>query len=200
MNRISTHSIKRRNITSLQSSVQGFSLLEVMAGILLSLTFTGVAMQALVTSTVLKVRAQEEGESATWIQENIELIRHVADKLAYVDSRYNVELPPCRATSETVGYGDRLRDELNKVEFKGGNIANNTSSENQRVFNVVSSKGNRPYTVQRRTQVKTSDSYLGSNYIFNVLEVSYLVQDDQGKDISNSYVEIVPEVSLRCPL
>jgi hypothetical protein len=171
-----------------------------MTGILLTLTFTGVAMQALVTSTVLKVRAQEEGESATWIQENIELIRHVADKLAYVDSRYNVELPPCRAISENAGYGDRLRDELNRVEFRGGNIASNASPENQRVFNVVSSKGSRPYTVQRRTQVKTSDSYLGSNYIFNVLEVSYLVQDDQGKDISNAYVEIVPEVSLRCPL
>lgn len=158
-------------------------------------------MQALVTSSYLKVRAQEEGESATWIQENTEFIRHVADKLDYVDNLYRVDVRNlCPAASEDRGYGDRLRDQLNTIESGGTpvDIANNAAPENQKEFKVASSKGNRPYIIQRRTQVKTSNIYTGGNY-FNVLEVEYKVLDEQRKEISSSYVEIVPEVSLRCP-
>lgn len=178
---------------------QGFSLIEVMTGVLLTLTFTGVAMQALVTSSFLKVRAQEEGESATWIQENIEFIRHIADKLEYRDNRYQVDVRGrCVAIVENAGYADLLRDRLHDIEFKGSDIVNNASPDNQKEFRVASSKGNRPYVVQRDTLVKTTNIYNRSDY-FNVLEVTYRVLDDQNKVISSSFVEIVPEVSLRCP-
>jgi hypothetical protein len=198
MHHISSSTQYRHTGKRLQLS-QGFSLIEVMAGILLTLTFTGVAMQALVTSSFLKVRAQEEGESATWIQENVEFIRHVADKLEYRDNFFQVDVRGrCVATVENAGYADLLRDRLHDIEFKGGDIANNASSDNQKEFQVASSKGNRPYTVERSTLVKTSNIYNRTDY-YNVLEVAYRVLDDQNRVISNSYVEIVPEVSLRCP-
>jgi hypothetical protein len=199
MNRIFKSSLSQKIGVYFQPAPKGFSLVEVMAGILLTLTFTGVAMQALVTSTFLKVRAQEEGESATWIQENIEFIRHVADKLEYVDNLYRVDVRGrCLAAVETAGYADLLRDQLNKIEFKGSDIANNASPENQKEFRVASSKGSRPYIIERSTQVKTTNIYNRADY-YNVLEVTYRVLDDQRNEISNSYVEIVPEVSLRCP-
>jgi Tfp pilus assembly protein PilV len=198
MHQVSSSNQYRQRGAQLQPS-QGFSLIEVMTGILLTLTFTGVAMQALVTSSFLKVRAQEEGESATWIQENIEFIRHAANKLAYVDNSYEVDARGlCTATAENNGYADLLRDQLHKDEFRGGDIANNASPDNRKEFRVASSKGNRPYIVERSTRVNINPMFNRADF-FNILEVTYRVLDDQNREISSSYVEIVPEVSLRCP-
>jgi hypothetical protein len=191
-------SLSKTKVSLNKDCIRGFSFVEVMAGILLSLTFTGIAMQALVASAYLKVKGQEEGESSVWIQENVEFIRHIADKLDYQNNSYEVNLLRCQSAVEETGYGDRLRDELSKIEFGDADIPNNSSSENDKEFNVHSSRGSRPYVIRRQTRVKTTQIYAGDPY-FNILEVQYNVFDDQGKLVSGSYVEFIPEVSLRCP-
>ncbi|QDZ39287.1 type II secretion system protein [Euhalothece natronophila Z-M001] len=58
-----------------KNSAQGFTLLEVLVGIILITTFTLTAMQALVISTVFRVRSAEKSGATAWIQENVEEAR-----------------------------------------------------------------------------------------------------------------------------
>ena len=59
----------------LDQQEQGFTLVEVLVAIVLALTFTTVAMQAIVLGTVFKVRARQLAEATTWIQEDLETVK-----------------------------------------------------------------------------------------------------------------------------
>lgn len=58
----------------------GFTLVEVLVGLLVIVGFISTAMQALVTATVFKVKGQELSEATTWIQEDIERVRFKAKR------------------------------------------------------------------------------------------------------------------------
>lgn len=62
---------------------QGFTLVEVLVAILITLLFVSVAMQTIVIAAVFKVRAQEFTEATTWIQEDIENVKYNAANLQY---------------------------------------------------------------------------------------------------------------------
>jgi prepilin-type N-terminal cleavage/methylation domain-containing protein len=61
----------------------GFSLLEVLAAILIVTFFTTVAMQMLVISTAFKARAKEYATAANLIQQDLENIRSLADNYKF---------------------------------------------------------------------------------------------------------------------
>lgn len=59
----------------LHQQEQGFTLVEVLVAILLTVIFTVVAMQAIVVATVFKVRAKQFAEATIWIQEDLEAVK-----------------------------------------------------------------------------------------------------------------------------
>lgn len=62
---------------------QGFTLVEVLVAILVSTVFITVSLQAVVLSAVLKARAKQSSAATTWIQEDLENVRHRASQLQY---------------------------------------------------------------------------------------------------------------------
>ncbi|MGF1604569.1 MAG: prepilin-type N-terminal cleavage/methylation domain-containing protein [Thermosynechococcaceae cyanobacterium] len=184
-----------------QKTEKGFTLVEVLVGILLILTFVGISTQALVLSTVFKVRGQELSEATTWMQEDLENIRFLASQLNVPTEHTNrcvaISLPTDTPSAKD-GYGDKLRDEI--LTREGGSDSNSVNSPKD--MKKESAMGKRPYVLRRVvTPVSTAP--------FNALEVRYavyaanevpsLVTDTDNPDaIATSYSEIIPNASFTC--
>ncbi|WP_010471260.1 hypothetical protein [Acaryochloris sp. CCMEE 5410] len=153
----------------------GFTLVEVLVGLLVIVGFISTAMQALVTATVFKVKGQELSEATTWIQEDIERVRFKAKRFGLGE---NVNLPACQAIDNTSGYAALLQDEIN------ANAPVDTDK--------LSAIGNRPYTL-----IRTPD--LPSDAPFNVLSLEYQVVSADNIPIAVVQTKVIPDKSLECP-
>lgn len=152
----------------------GFTLVEVLVGLLVIVGFISTAMQALVTATVFKVKGQELSEASIWIQEDLERVRFEATRLDLA----GVNLPTCQASDKTSGYAARLRDRINT----------NTPVDT----NKLSTIGNRPYTLSRTSILPTDSPY-------NILSLEYEVASADNIPITIVHTKVVPDMSLRCP-
>jgi prepilin-type N-terminal cleavage/methylation domain-containing protein len=157
---------------------KGFSLVEVMVGILILLGFVGAAMQTLVASAAIKVKAQERSEATVWIQQDIELIRYQASQLTA-----NTAL--CSATSSTTGYADALRDNI---------VGASTNATSTTAISKTSALGNRTYVVNRTISFKDVSPYV-------VMTVSYNVPSptNAAQSLSQMYTEVIPDKAFQCP-
>lgn len=158
----------------------GFTLVEVLVGLLVIVGFISTAMQALVTATVFKVKGQELSEATTWIQEDLEMVKFKANRLHYVvdpdpsKSMYEPVDTVCQGTTNT-GYASVLNDDLEAVD----------SSK-------TSAIGNRPYTLTRTVTLPSSAP-------FNVLTLEYKVASADNVPIAITHTKVIPDVSLACP-
>jgi type II secretory pathway pseudopilin PulG len=163
---------------------EGFSLVEVMVGILVLFGFVGAAMQALVASAAIKVKAQERSEATLWIQEDIELIRYRAGQLAANPSL-------CTAT-RTTGYADALRDNIvgASTATTSDTVISKTSALN---YGNSSAAGNRTYTVNRTISLKDAAPYVVMTVSYNVPSPSNAAQS-----LSQMYTEVIPDKAFQC--
>ncbi len=148
---------------------KGFTLVEVMVGILITVTFVGAAMQALVVASLFKVRAQEYSEATTWIQEDLESVRFEASQLAFNNSNCN-------------DYGQALKGELNDVEDRTPGDPNS---------NRASSLGSRPYVLDRGDPNPNGD-ILEINY-------TVVRANENTAPVATLYAEVIPDASFTCP-
>jgi type II secretory pathway pseudopilin PulG len=157
----------------------GFTLVEVLVGLLVIVGFISTAMQALVTATVFKVKGQEVSEATTWIQQDLEQVKFDATRLDYAAGRYNPDSDACKATSASAGYADRLLDEKLGA----------TSSMDVAKTSAI---GNRPYTLTRTASLPPSPPY-------NVLNLEYQVKSADNLPITIVHTKVIPDASLACP-
>jgi prepilin-type N-terminal cleavage/methylation domain-containing protein len=149
---------------------QGFTLIEVLVGIIVMATFTGTAMQAIVSATAFKVKAEELSEATVWIQEDLELVRYQASKV-------EEDVPACTASTLDKGYAQKLKNELPSADE----------------VIKTSAVGARPYTVQRTAEPSTVQP-------FNVLKLNYVVKrQGESTLIAQLYSEVIPDKFLSCP-
>jgi type II secretory pathway pseudopilin PulG len=153
--------------TSASESSQGFTTVEVLVGLLLTIIFMGVAMQMMVVSTALRVRAQEASESSNWVQADLISVSSQAEALGgyneTTDVYTNLDSTKCNATTSTAGYARVLQDQLDtNRDVTGTNLRTESNNESK-----LSTIGGRPYTLRRVTRITTARP--------NVLEVSYSV-------------------------
>jgi type II secretory pathway pseudopilin PulG len=66
-----------------QARSQGFTLLDVIVAIVVLTTFTSVAMTAMSSAMLLKVRARNTAEATNWIQQDLETVRNAAAQFSY---------------------------------------------------------------------------------------------------------------------
>lgn len=69
---------------------QGFTLVEVLVAILITVLFVGVAMQAMVIAALFRVNAQEYSEATTWIQEDLEEVKYKAANFQFPQTTLTV--------------------------------------------------------------------------------------------------------------
>jgi len=158
---------------------QGFTLVEVLAAIVIATLFVGVTMQAMVMAAYLKSRALESTEAMGWIHKNLEEIKYKAS--IYVETtRCGTTATPATITT---GYADGLRDDITSVQSGTSNYVD---------FQKNSRTG-KQYTLRRTTT-------LGSVAPYNVLQISYTVTPATGGNaVATNYTEVMPDAALLCP-
>jgi type II secretory pathway pseudopilin PulG len=165
-------------------NAQGFMLVEVLVGILLTLILTGIAMQVVVMATAVKVKGDEVTDATIWIQQDLEDVKRKANGLEYVGSTYVPTL--CGTQTLADGYGAALKD---LTSINTGTIGSTAD------IPKTSSSGTRLYNLVRTATVKSIAPY-------NVLTVSYSVYKDSdtthSSPISTFYAEVIPSASFFC--
>lgn len=174
-------------------TTQGFLLIEVMVAIVLTLLLTGIAMGVVVMATAVKVRGDELSDATRWIQEDIEDIKIVGNKLDAVDSnaspiQYNT-LTRCTSTGTSDGYANLLMTPPTTpvITFlNGGTTISATDT-----FTKTSPSGSRTYSLVRTSVVKNVAPY-------NILAITYSVTKASGTIVSTAYTEVIPGASFYC--
>lgn len=163
---------------------QGFTLLEVLVGILMATTFTLVAMQALVSAIALKVQARRVSEAANWIRESYEEIKYDA-------ANYGHPLFPaaCEETSSDPGGSSY-------AAYFSNHIGRGTTE----LIKPLPEDGGRRY-ILRRTVDMYDEDYGYAKAPYNMVKVFFEViplEGDQTTALAYMEGEVLPEQVLRC--
>lgn len=78
MKLIDRHQQLKQLFLKSRRSDSGFTMMEVIVGIVMVTLFTGIAMQSMAIATLLKARAQQYSEAIAWIQQDLEDIKYQA--------------------------------------------------------------------------------------------------------------------------
>jgi type II secretory pathway pseudopilin PulG len=169
-------------------TVQGFMLVEVLVGLLLTLILTGIAMQVVVMATAVKVRGDEVTDANSWIQADLEDIKRKAIALDYVTASTKYTPTLCGTRTSTNGYGAALNDQPSNgsTTIKISSTADIAKS---------STTGTRSYILKRTATVKDAAP-------FNVLKISYGVyrasDTSYASPILTAYADVIPSASFYC--
>ena len=162
----------RKKKKRLDKTDDGFTLIEVLAGMIMATIFVLITSQAIAISAVFRVRAQREAEAVNWIQENLEDVRYVA----------LLGLPgaQCEPTTTANGYAQTLINRIN-------------TSASVASFSSPRALLNKSYTMTRTVTVSPNSTF------FRLMTVSYsVVNPDGGAVIADLYTEVIPDAALRC--
>lgn len=157
---------------------QGFTLIEVLAAILMVSFFVTVTMQSLVIASVFKVRAKEYNAATIWIQQHLEDAKAQAFQLSFDPTK-------CKATSATAGFAQALNNALPALD------SSNTSQ-------TIAGK---TYTISRISEIGGTTPVSGScqsNACYEVLKLTYSVTSGSSS-VAQMYTEVIPAASFECP-
>jgi Tfp pilus assembly protein PilE len=185
-----------------RSTAQGFTMVEVVVAILLTLIFTAISMQAIVMGTAVKVHGDEIASATSWIQEDLEGITNTANTGIEYDSsttKYstNPASTQCASPTSTTGYASIL---LAKTSVNGDVISSTAA------ITKTSATGNRSYSLVRTATVKPDPNPptppAVSDWRFNVVQIDYQVYRGTGTSSpilqTPFHAEVIPGASFYC--
>ena len=169
----------------------GFSTLEVLVSILVALAFVSFSMQAFVLGMGMKLQAQEKQRANQLIQEDLELLNKLASNIPATTAPQTI-VETCSAfnngttvSAYNFGYAKDLWDAL-QTEKPNGDPLLSTTLLGDGIGETVS-----------LTRDPVSD---GSSVApHRTLKINYQVTDSNDDVIAERYVEVIPDVALRCP-
>ena len=150
---------------------QGFSMLDVLAAVLVTMGFTLGALQMMVLATFFSIQAKVTEEADLWVQQDLESVFLAASNLAQDNSR-------CLASTYSNGYAQQL--------------SNNLSSPVDREISAKTYRLERTYDSANSV---APHKVLRINYQVRQWDGSALV----GDPIVKQYVEVIPDAALQCP-
>lgn len=206
----------------------GFTTLEILISLIIALLFVAVSMQSLVYAMAMKVQAQEKQRANELIQEDIERINRLGSTLAAgaaaipavpasgatpAVAAVAAARPFCNPVATTTspartayenGYAKALWDAIP------------TTTQTKTIIKKINSDGSvgtgGKQLALRRFEISSTTN--NSSALHRTLKVGYQVWDwngttfvDKNNDtdlagdepIAETYVEIIPDVALRCP-
>jgi Tfp pilus assembly protein PilE len=184
-----------------RQTAQGFTMVEVVVAILLTLIFTAISMQAIVMGTAVRVHGDEIADATLWIQEDLEDITNKANTgIEYDGTKYitNPASAKCVSPTTTTGYASELSG---LTSINGGLISSTARIDKT---NSSGSKS-RSYALVRTATVKpdpnpTPTPPAVSNWRYNVLLVDYSVfrGSETTNPIATFHAEVIPGASFYC--
>lgn len=173
----------------LSQQEQGFTLVEVLAAIVIATVFVATALQAIVIAAIFQARAQESTDAATWIREDLENLRFSA-------STY-VNLDRCYATGPNDGYADGFSDRLHNINPETLTSGSVPDSDTYTAPNDPESRTGKAFRFRRISIPLNTAPYA-------VLKVSYdvspkLSSTTVGPSIATLQTEVIPNGAFECP-
>ena len=168
-------------------SDKGFITIEVVIALFIAFAFLMVSLQTMVAAMAFKLQAQEEQKANKLIQEDIERLNDIGSRLPLVLDRCDGDENNDGTADD--GYSQALWDALQADTPDG--------DSDLQVRLVVTASG----TEAGKTLTLTRDPDLSvttSGSPNRILGISYLVADDDGTEIINRYVEVIPDAALEC--
>lgn len=156
---------------------RGFTTLEILISIMIALAFVSVAMQSFVLAMGMRVQAQEKQRANQLIQEDLERTNNLASNIALDDNK-------CNPLNYGSGYAKELRDDLAAVSTPSVKLLKKADG----------TEYGETLTLDRDFISDTS-----SNSPHQILKINYQVLDSDTNVIAERYVEVIPDVALRCP-
>lgn len=152
-----------------RTTSEGFTLIEVLAGILIATTFVLITSQAIALSALYRVHAQRESEAVQWIQTKFETdikFESLQDLTA-----------DCNATVEANGFAQALIDQVR--------IA---SSDNETPVFL-----NKTHDATRQLGVKSGESFNVMTVEYTITD-----PERNDTTVANFYTEIIPDAAFDC--
>lgn len=181
-----THPKNKKILEKIESD--GFTLIEVLAGMLISIIFVLITFQAIAIAALYRVRAQRESEALLWIQENFEDIKFASIQQIPENP---ATPPPCNATDANSGFAQALAGKI-------------TGDLNVTLPSVQSFGGNDVVLLNKSYAATRTLSAYG-DAPFNILAVSYSITDPEStvasslnNEISTFYTEVIPDAAFNC--
>ena len=174
---------------------QGFTTLEVLVSIIIALAFVSVAMQSFVLAMAMKVQAQEKQRANQLIQEDLERISELASNLPS-----NTAPQTVRETCNAFASGGNVSAYANGYAQDLWNLVEPAGSTNPTATLLVAAngKGSGKTLMLNRTHVSNTSSAEPHR----TLKINYRVTptpNPNNEVIAERYVEVIPDVALRCP-
>ena len=170
----------------------GFTTLEILISIIIALAFVSVTMQTFVLAVAMKVQAQEKQRANQLIQEDLERISELATLIAKDHDTKCNPVATGGGTPKTAyknGYAYELWEDLVAVAAPTVNL-------------LVAADGTgtgETLTLVRNQINDLSDPSPPSDAPYRTLKINYEVKDSDDDVIAERYVEVIPDVALRCP-
>ncbi len=173
----------------------GFSTVEVLVSLLLSLAFAGIAVQSIVAAAAIRVRAQESSDAANWVETDLSVVSNQARDLGGYDdvsgTYTSIPADRCIATTAASGFANLLQNAPdNHPDAASADAAIGTEDTDTKLSPI----GDRTYTLRRQTRATDTNPH--------VLEIEYEVY--RGTDIDPAaliysyYSEVIPGVTFAC--
>ena len=182
---------------------QGFSTLEVLVSILAALAFVGFSLQSFVLGLAIRVQAQEKQRANQLIQEDLERLSELGSIIPATTAPQTIQ-QTCNAIPAAGGaaaYAEGYAQDLWTA------LQNNTPDGDGELSVQLLKKADGTEVGETLTLVRTHVSDANSTAPHRTLKVNYQVtkttKDSEDNDvitvIAERYVEVVPDVALRCP-
>lgn len=158
---------------------RGFTTVEILISIIIALAFISVAMQSFVLAMGMKVQAQEKQRANQLIQEDLERTNNLASNIALNNDK-------CNPVNYANGYAKQLRDVVG------------STTRTTKLLKTATGSGQGETLTLNRNFIIDSDA-TRSKFPHQILKINYQVKDSDDNVIAERYVEVIPDVALRCP-
>ncbi len=192
---------------------RGFTTLEILISIIIALAFVSVTMQSFVLGVAMKVQAQEKQRANQLIQEDLEILNNLASNIpaevaGVAPNPDHTFIQRCNAEPPgggAVGYANGFAKEL--VDLVETDRPNGDSSLSVQLLQDKNGNGSGKTLTLTRTDVSAGDPTatppvpISSVSPHRTLKINYRVTDVDNNNnvVAERYVEVIPDVALRCP-
>ena len=153
---------------------QGFTMLEVLAALMMSFAFLMGALNGIVITAWMQVKAERQAQANYWIQQDLENIQSAA-------ANQTTNTAQCTSVFNT-SYAGALRNTL----------LGSTSTAASASQTFSKSLVNKSYTLTRTMG--------GSNSSPQILTLQYTVRNaSDTSDLATLYTEVIPPKAMACP-
>jgi Tfp pilus assembly protein PilV len=187
---------------------QGFTMLEVLMGIMMTSAFVAATLQLLAINAMFKVKAEREAQALFWIQEDKELIQansstlksYFEDTLSIPETTHQASHCNNPADPYSASLWRRLTNQPNSATLVGGDstFLLKQGPVTAATKNII----NKPYELRRTYTIEKADpDKLKIDFVVVDLENEQAIAGGSTIQATNidSVDKVIPEVTYECP-